>query len=242
MKRADLFNNLTVVSVINKNDKTHLAETMHKSIIKHTAFKPKFIFADNGESKSIYTIDKDIKIVKPKTKPIKNNTSDYHGIGLNAIIPLVDTDYTAIIENDAAVLDDAWLDPLVGFDVAAAKKGTIDQLDYHFVCFVLFKTELFRDINWRPSPVRNKSGQYSDTGWEMEEKIKSMSLSVADIRSVRKNKQILAGKRFDYKTQEFEWSGKTIAAHLFRGSDMGRRAGGMGDVIAFKKIVGAKYD
>ena len=239
---------LTIVSVVTNNANTKFLQLMLKSVKAFTDFVPKIILVDGGgNGKTLRDLGDNVTVVKHNYK-LNNQTSFMHGSGLNQALAMVKTDLTAIIETDCVVLRDKWYEfDTEKYDVVAAKKGNAraDNLEYHFVCFMIYKSHLFNNVDWRPlyDGSRKSNGLYNDCGWRAEEAMPpgERILPLSFVRS--HEAQLFKGPTFRYKTQEFYTpDDELIAAHFFRGSDSIRRGvskNGVsvaGQIAEFKKI------
>jgi CDP-glycerol glycerophosphotransferase (TagB/SpsB family) len=131
-------NDITCIVVIENYNE--LADHTIESIKKFTNPIPKILICFNtGNTKAINikrykrdkinfiekcSNDKNIKIVMNDIPGNIKNTSIRHGIGINKLMELVDTKYTAIIESDVILTSDKWyyLDERK-FDIKAIPRG-----------------------------------------------------------------------------------------------------------------------
>lgn len=238
---------LTIVSVVANNASTRFLQNMLKSVRRFTDFSPKIILVDSGENKNtLENLGENVTVVKHNYK-LNKHTSFMHGSGLNQALAMVNTELTAIIEPDCVVLKDKWYEfDTNKYDVVAAHKGSIRGLDYHFVCFMIYKSKLFNHIDWRPlydGSRKRGSGLYNDCGWRAEEAMPPVE-RILPLTFVRSDQaKFFSGPTFRYKTQEFYTpDSELIAAHFFRGSDYVRRGTSKngvsveGQIKTFKRI------
>jgi len=202
---------LTVVSVC-QNDRGLLA-LMVDSVRKLTPFYVPIVIVNNGGSKK--TIDRilkkhpDVKIIDNKSR--SKSTSYRHGDGLNVAMSQVKTEYTAIIESDCAVVSPTWYEfDTAKYDLSVAPKGKKD-IDYWYVFFMIFKTQLFKGMDWKPLAQKPK---YGDTGWRMFYHVDKNRIDNLITKSIS-----------HYKSVAVHRSNEVIAVHFGRGSDLYRRPG-----------------
>jgi hypothetical protein len=221
--------NLTIVSVVANNSTTRFVDLMLESVRNFTDGRPMIILADNGSNgKSLDHLKsrKDIDIIKGGMRKKANKTSLAHGTGLNKALSKVKTKYTAIVETDCVVLSHDWYKfDIDKYDVMAAYKAESRGLHTHYVCFMVFLSDLLNGLDWRPLYDGSRDGKYNDCGWEMEEVLSLNPDRVYNLQSVgHKKAKIFTGPSFQYKTQEiYDPDGLVRAAHFFRGSDIARR-------------------
>lgn len=209
---------LTVISV-NEADNGTL-DLMIRSVLKFTDFVPKFIICQNNGPKSINIskIYKDCEYIKViQNTPLYLGGSNRHSSGLNAIFPLVDTKYTAIIESDCVVLNKDWYKLPSGKKMLAAKK--VEDL-YH-ICFLVFETDALHGIDFGPGTKDTRSNRsykvHEDVGWKIKDFIaqdKIELLNFIDCKGPR-------AKIFNnFQSDEFHYKDQILAAHFGRGSNL----------------------
>ena len=209
-------NDLTVCSVVYNDAQVGLLDLMVSSVLKHTTTIPKFLLLDNGGN------NLDCYRSNPNFIVIDNTDSLYrgslaHGIGLNRLLALSTTRYTAIIESDCVMVEDTWCD-LGSSKIKAASKGP----GLYHACFLVFETELLRELDFRPGHDDNRYNRsYSaseDVGWCIQERIKPQDLLALDLIDCKSGKGKVFGGGF--QSDEIQCDGKTIALHLGRGSNL----------------------
>lgn len=193
---------------------------MVKSVLKYTKVEPEFVICDNGGNNlDRYKLLPNFRIIDNKSGM---RGSLQHGDGLNKIVSLSTTKYTAIIESDCFVLSDKWFCINDEFKIAAAKKT--DRL--YYIYFLLFETELLRDADFRPGTKNNRTNRSyvskEDVGWQITETInnnKVLQLNSIDCKTGQ-------GKCFnkDFQADELWLEDEPIAAHFGRGSNLGGKA------------------
>ena len=103
-----------------------------QSIIKFTNPCPKILICENTgnvKSKACELVPfkikhKDLIIVKNPLGEKPFNTSERHGLGLNKLMRMVNTEYTAIIESDICLLSKNWIKlDTSKYDIKAAFRG-----------------------------------------------------------------------------------------------------------------------
>lgn len=223
-----------IVVIENYNE---LANHTIESIKKFTNPMPKVLICFNsGNTKAINikryksdkinfiekcNKDKNIKIVMNNIPGNIKNTSIRHGMGINKMMELVDTKYTAIIESDVIITSDKWwhLDEKK-YDIKAIPRGKKD-IPYWHVCFLIFRTDIFKNIDWR---AEKRSG-HGDTGWQMYSKVleNNSEIKQMSVKNCHKSQDTKYFKdTLNKKSFEIISDGDTIAAHFGRGSDLAR--------------------
>jgi hypothetical protein len=212
---------LTVLSVIEGS--VGLAALMVESIERFTKPSPSIIVANqniNKITKNTFEKNPIIKVVDSLPGKTKN-TSLRHARGLNTIMPHVNTTYSAIVESDCVVLREDWFD----FDtdkydmMASLKCNQLGEEQYH-VCFLVFKTELLKGMDWSPSEATKPR----DTGHRIFSHIGGKTERIKYLQIKSKKQARIFQQGFEYKTFEaYKDDGMPIAAHFGRGSDLGRR-------------------
>ena len=242
---------LTTLTVV-ENDSGLVKYTIN-SIKKFTPITPKIIIAHNNNSSAAvltpFKNDPGVLIVPNKINPGVKNTSTRHGLGLNAIMPLVQTPYTAIVESDVILTSDKWWQLDDSYDLKACQKAGCDpdyspkDVNYWFMCFLVFKTKLFKDINWCPSPQRPQGPVhpyiYNDSGWEMASAVSKHHALIKSLEYVKckvGGKQRIFDDSFSYKSFELWEDSEPICAHFYRGSDIQRRPNPSGDLKRWSSI------
>ena len=212
--------NLTVISVI-ALDKT--LDLMVRSVKKFTHPTPRFIFCDNMNGfnndriKELMSADDDYEIVNNRIKPYTSG-SIAHALGLNRVFPMVTTEYTAIVESDVAVLSEDWYKIQPDFVMKAARK--IDDL--HHVCFIIFKTEKLKDIDFGSGEmIQDQSQQpHFDVGNQIRFKVREKQIEQMKFVDCKVNGVLFK----DLQCDEFhDQSGKVLATHFGRGSNIGNK-------------------
>jgi hypothetical protein len=228
---------ITTLTVV-END-SGLVRYAINSIKRFTSPLPaQIIIAHNGNSDMFlqeFRVDPRIVIVENPLDKSITHSSDRHGIGINKIMPLVKTKYTAIIESDLILLSDVWWHLDDSFDMKASQKSgaewnyEVKDINYWFMCFVLFKTELFSGINWSTSKLRPFNVHptiYNDSGWEMAGEVDRKQARIKELEYVKckvGGKTKVFTKEFAYKSFELWENNEPICAHFYRGSDISRR-------------------
>lgn len=213
-------NDLTILTVTENN--TGLFELMHSSVMAFTDFAPKFIVCNNG---GFLGTQKNVSVVNGFPGELKGG-SNRHGYGLQRILPMVETKYTAIIESDMVVLDRSWYKIKPGCRV----KTSVKQAGLYHCCFIVFETDLLKGMDFRPGnndKERLNTINYKpkrDVGWRLHDYMDNEAnidyVMFVDCKSGK-------GKHFDSRFQSDEFhtlEGKCIAAHLGRGSNIGGKA------------------
>ena len=218
---------ITVISVV--GDDGGLSETMVQSVLHFSKSPPSFIIADNGNNAKLKRIFNFITLVKNNKDANHNNTSVRHAAGLNLILPMVKTKYTAIVESDVVVLRNDWFDfDINKYDMMTALKKKEYGGQQLQLCFMIFKTEKVFGVDFMPIKVTNKEGTIKrDTGFRVYDKIgdeKKIFYLRQEWCKSGETKVFL--KAFNYKQFElFKDNGFPIAAHFGRGSDISRVPG-----------------
>src|SRR3990167_9787741 len=223
---------LTVISVAANENQSGFLLLMLESVKKYTPDITNFIVVDNKNNgkvlKKITETMPYVKIVKSIGSGWKHPSTSYrHGSAINEAMKNVKTKYCAVVESDCIVLDKNWynFDP-IRYDMKACHKGIhpLDGRHYWYLCFFVFRTKLFKSMDWRPEYISGapKKKGYNDSGWRMADLVNKTRIH--NITFVKgKDKIFFKGVHFNYKTQEFRDGQKTLAAHFFRGSEWVRR-------------------
>lgn len=237
---------ITTLTVVERDN--GLIKYTINSIRKFTNPIPQIIIAHNGSSEKYlkeFKSDNNILIIENPISLQVRNTSNRHGLGLNKIMPLVKTKYTAIIESDVMLLSNKWWQMDDSYDFKACQKrgleSSLKDINYWFMCFVLFRTDLFKNINWCMSPNRPQHVNpliYNDCGWEMAEEVDKNNAKIKSLEYVKcgSGKTKIFDKSFNYLSFELWEDKEPICAHLYRGSDLNRRPEGKSDLVRWKKI------
>jgi hypothetical protein len=213
---------LTVLSVV-END-CGILDLMVRSIYKFTDPIPKIILCNNGKDNlEKYTKDTNMTIVN--NNPGLKGGSNRHGDALNKIFKMVTTKRTAIIESDCVVLCDGW--NATNFKALAAKKDEKNGKILYHVCFMVFDTELLRDIDFRPGTDKTRSsnksyGSWEDVGWRIKDRISSKDVELLTFVDCKSGKGKCFGSQF--QSDEFWLDDKAIVAHFGRGSNISGKA------------------
>jgi len=207
---------LTICSVVCNDNQVHLFDIMIKSVLKFTKFEPKFIICDNGNNNL-----KKYELL-PNFTIIKNNSrcrgSLQHGEGLNKIIPMSKTKYTAIIESDCVILSDKWYSISNEYKMVGAKKSA----ETYHICFLLFVTDILKNLDFLPGTEKNRGNRSykinEDVGWKIKDNISEdrvCKLRFIDCKTGQ-------GKIFDngFQSDEFWLEECPIVAHFGRGSNL----------------------
>lgn len=222
-------NNLTIITVV-ENDCGTL-DLMIRSVLKFTDFVPNFIICCNNKEEytniSFYYKSVDnIKVVYNKTDLLGG--SFRHGSGLNAIFKMVNTRYTAIIESDCVVLSVDWHKIDNNYKMMAALKK--DNL-YH-ICFLVFETKYLDGIDFSPGIKHEQAAiiikahgfkrEDIDVGWRIRKFIDKQDVKLLDFVDCKTGE----GNYFDstFQSDEIHRGGKTLVAHLGRGSNLNSKA------------------
>jgi hypothetical protein len=211
---------LTVCSVVCNDNRSKLFDLMVKSVLRFTKHIPEFIICDSGgnnlnsyQSLPNFTIMSNTSISRGSLQ---------HGEGLNKIVSLSKTKYTAIIESDCILLSDEWLCINDNYKMVGAKKAK----DIYHVCFLLFKTESIAGVDFRPGTAKNRSNRsyqvHEDVGWRIKEHV--LSNEVQELRFV--DCKTGDGKFFSrvFQSDEFWINGNPVLAHFGRGSHLAGKA------------------
>ena len=214
---------LTILTVV-END-PGLFELMVKSVQKFTSCPVKFIVCDNSNGKNLnkaFAVNANIQIIRNNPKFLGG--SRRHGDGLNKIMPLVQTKYTAIIESDMAILSPDWHKMDSKFKILAAEK----QKGFYHICFMAFKTDLLKNVDFRPGTddkdraSKNNFDITKDVGWRLSQTINEDEVDKMTFVDCKLGKGMLFDKTF--QSDEFQKDGKLIACHLGRGSNLSGKA------------------
>lgn len=151
-----------------------------------------------------------------------------HGRALDALMELVDTPYTAVLDSDAVVLARFWDRVLMermtgnikiaGTPLGAGWSGEKPH-DFPFQFAVLFDTETFRrlGVSWRPKD--NFSSGAHDTAWQLKPKYTEAGFAglTLDVKNTRYEK---TGPFGDVVCTEYYLRGINgiFASHFGRGS------------------------
>jgi hypothetical protein len=234
---------VTILTVVHHD--SGLIKYMIDSVHKFSKDVPKIIICDNGGNKKFleeYRQYKNITIVK--NKPKSKDAANIHGESLDKIFGMVKTKYTVIMDSDCVVLSDKWNQFDDKYKAITAKKGSKGGVNKHHFCFVMFKTEDFKGISFRPIHSRKYKKLPWDTGCVMSQKIHDEKLIVENLKVVG----CTSGdcKVFDDRfPKSFElWRDeKPIVAHFVAGSNLSRRRvnkyghGGTKQFNDWKKII-----
>jgi len=140
-------------------------------------------------------------------------------------MPLVKTNYTAIVESDCVVLRDDWFDfDIKKYDMTASLKVKEFGEEQYHVCFLIFKTEILKGMDWKPIKELQPIKFWRDTGFRIFSCIggRTDRIQYLNIKNNKKAKIFKHG--FEYKSFEiYKDDGMPIAAHFGRGSDLSRR-------------------
>ena len=206
---------LTVCSVVYNDAQVGLLDLMVSSVLKHTPTAPRFLLCDHGGN------NLDLYRTNPNFTIIPNTDSLYrgslaHGYGLNRLLELSTTRYTAIVESDCVVVNDSWCS--VQGKIKAASKGS----GLYHVCLLVFETELLRGLDFRPGTDSNQYnrsyGITEDVGWRIQERVKEQDLDSMNLIDCKTGCGQVFGAGF--QSDELQYHGKTIALHLGRGSNL----------------------
>lgn len=226
--------NLTIITVAANDGKSRLAEFMVRSVLKFTKPRPKLIICNNGDCHNFITKYADkawARVVNSSN--IQEDSSSTHGFGLNKIFPLVQTEFTAIIEPDCVVLNNDWDKfDTTKYDMRAPLKGYgSDNKKYYHPCFMVFKTESLRGIDFMSGTKGDERGiireasNYSDVAWRVANFIDSDRVEELFVRRCADGAtRYFRHIALEYKTCEFWLNDTPVAAHFYRGSDPSRRA------------------
>lgn len=212
--------NLTVISVV-ALDKT--LDLMIKSVKKFTNPAPNFLFCDNMNGyneeriKSYMDANDNYTIINNKIKPYTSG-STAHGLGLNRVFPIVDTEYTAIVESDVAVLSSNWMNISPEFAIKAA----IKLEDLYHMCFIVFKTEKLRGIDFGSGDFEQTTSYqpHFDVGNQIRFKVRPKQVELMKFVDCKTDGTLFKGLQCD----EFHDSqGNLLATHFGRGSNIGNK-------------------
>lgn len=212
--------NLTIISVV-ALDKT--LDLMIRSVKKFTNPAPKFLFCDNMNGyneeriKSYMSAEDNYTIINNKIKPYTSG-STAHALGLNRVFPMVDTEYTAIVESDVAVLSPNWSKVSSEFTMKAAVK--LEDL-YH-MCLIVFKTEKLKGIDFG-SGDNEQTISYQphfDVGNQIRFKVRPKQIEHMKFIDCKIDGTLFKGLQCD----EFHDSqGNVLATHFGRGSNISNK-------------------
>ena len=217
-------NDLTVITAV-ENDCGGILDLMVQSIHKFTNPIPKIILCNQGK-KNIDSYLKYTNLTIVNHSPSISGGSNRHGCALNKVLPMVTTKRTAIVESDCIVLCDGW-DSSGGKRVLAAKKAEKkDKILYH-VCFMVFETEMLKNVDFRPGTDKTRvSGRpynlWEDVGWRVDEKIKPKDVGLLTFIDCKAGNGQYFGSNF--QSDEFWFNGKAVVAHFGRGSNISGKA------------------
>ena len=170
---------LTIVTV-NYNSADFI-EVMLKALTKFTVNPWKMIICDNGSTyKDIaklgelaYNYNNIDRFSRTQTK----FGSVGNGEGLNKLIPMIDTEYGAILDADCMPLVKGWDQtlinqlnekcPIAGFS-PPCNTPVKKPLDFPLQFLTLFKTDIMQSLNidFKPRDIT----KYEDTAWELRDK------------------------------------------------------------------------
>lgn len=214
---------LTILTVV-END-PGLYELMYRSVMAFTEFTPEFIVCHNSghngaDKKSLkYMLKNNIKVVF--NDPKFSGGSRRHGSGLYKILPMSKTKYTAIVESDVIIAHRDWYK----IKPSCKIKASIKSPGLYHCCFLIFETELLRGMDFRPGANEKERAKISnykpkhDVGWRLSEYIKDVNIDYTLFVDCKTGN----GHYFDagFQSDEFhDMSGKCIAAHMGRGSNL----------------------
>jgi hypothetical protein len=213
---------LTVLSVV-END-CGILDLMIRSIYKFTNPAPKIILCNNGKT-DLGKYMEDTNIVVVDNNPDLKGGSNRHGDALNKISRMVTTERTAIIESDCIVLCDGW--DITNSKVLAAKKAEKNGKILYHVCFMIFDTELLKNVDFRPGTDKTRSsnksyGLWEDVGWRIRNKVSPKDVEFLTFVDCKSGK----GKHFgsQFQSDEFWLGDRAIVAHFGRGSNISGKA------------------
>lgn len=216
---------ITILTVV-END-CGILDLLISSIYKFTDPVPNMIICNNGRSKlqlSKYTNDSNITIAH--NVPKLAGGSNRHGAGLNKIFPMVKTPKTAIIESDCILLRKDWDYLAPQHKMLAAKKGEHKGNVLYHICFMVFETELLKEIDFGPSvPVFRSNRSYlmsEDVGWMIGTVVNPKDVGLMDFKDCKKNEGYYFDKTF--QSDELWVGGQPTIAHFGRGSFLGGKA------------------
>lgn len=224
----------TVLTVAADENISGLLPYMIESVRKFTHPMPNIVVVDNNlnndEVLAHYRKDPYVSVVtnhRPKEDKSYQSTSFMHGNGLNAGMRRINTPYTAIIESDCVVCNPNWFKfDKKRYDMVCAKKGVKADEEYYHMFFLMFKSSLFKHIDWRPSWKRVDANKQADTGCNTLDNLpaKKRILRLKPIKCKARKAKIFTHPLFHYKSTElWDKNGNVVAAHFGRGSDMTRR-------------------
>lgn len=215
---------ITIITVV-QND-SGLIVHMIDSVYRYSKSKPKIIICDNGGNKHFlnkYALDANVTIVK--NKPKAKDAANKHGEGIDKIFQMVDTKYTVIMDSDCVILGEKWQEfDKNKYKVVTAKKGSKGGIDKHHFCFVMFETDIFKGISFKPVHSRQSRRLPWDTGCMMSQKIYDENIPIENLKVVGCDSG--NGKVFEDRfPKSFElWrNDEPIVAHFGAGSDLMRR-------------------
>lgn len=180
--------------------------------------------ANNTALANKWKSDARVKFIKGINDSI--NTSMNHGVGINKLMPMVNTPIVALLEPDIMLLSRGWDELADGIDLKACAKAIYNGIPAYYPCFMVGRTEKLKNIDFTPTGegLPKEGGKYADTGWRCS--ISGLKVEELEYKNcVAGNCSIIPNKVFEKKTNEFWANGKPIAAHLWRGSEPQRRGG-----------------
>jgi hypothetical protein len=203
---------LTVLSVVEHDSGTF--DLMIRSVLAFTDFVPKFLICLNGTTnidRNMYRGLVSLKFVD--NSPKYSGGSSRHGSGLDCLMPLVKTEYVAVIESDCVVLDRGWYKIDAGKKIKAASKGN----GLYHVCFLVAATESLSGISFAPKGIGPSYRPEKDVGWQLGKNIRADQVDFVDLISCRTPQAKLFER---LQSDEFHKDGKVIAAHFGRGANL----------------------
>lgn len=218
----------TVISVLYKD--FGLFDYMIQTALASSDNIAQILVYDTGDNDSIiqqYSSDIRIKFIKGRNT---GNGSVSHGMGLNKLLPLVNTPITAIIEPDVILLNRGWDDLPDEIDLRAGFKSKYKEYPCYLPCFMVGRTDKLRSVDFMPGTTHNITElaapsdvkTFFDVGW----RVSRANLAVETLefkRCIDGQCSIIPNDIFSKKTNEFWLDGKAIASHLWRGSDPVKR-------------------
>lgn len=215
---------LTIVTVT-END-LGILDLMVKSVIKFTKPMPNFVICNNGNSPSIekYRNKKNFTIID--FKPSMSGGSNRHGEALNKALSIVQTNKTAILESDCVVLRSGWDTIPDNKNVLASIKGNTKLGPFYHVCYLVFKTKVLQNMDFRPGNDNNRGNRNykpnEDVGAKTASYLDHSVVALADFVDCKTGHGEFFDERF--QSDEFWRNGKAYVAHFGRGSNIAGKA------------------